>query len=381
MADLLVLGGGFGGLAAAHELRRRLPRGDQVTVVAMSDRFFVGFAKLWDLAGVRPLVDGTRALQRLEDRGIRFVQAEVTAIDPAGCAVETSEGRITGDGMVVALGATYRPQHSDLVDAGAYNLYHAASLPDIRTALEDLTEGRLLVSIMGTPYLCPPAPYEATLLLQQRLRDEGVRDQIDVVISTPAPLTLPVAGPDASRYLADELTASGVGVLTEHHVSSIDGQNRTVTFQNGTVLDWQLMLAVPAAAPPPVVASSPLAGATGWIEPDRHTFTTSAERVYAVGDCTLIRTATAQLPKAGVFAEAAGKIAATNLVSDLYGGDRLTFDGYGYCFVELPGQRVATVAGDFYAKPKPNVRLAPPDRASFSAKQEWEEERLSSWLG
>nr|WP_281352515.1 FAD/NAD(P)-binding oxidoreductase [Phytoactinopolyspora alkaliphila] len=374
------MGGGFGGLAAAHELRRRLPRGDEVTVVAMSDKFFVGFAKLWDLAGLRPLLDGTRPLERLANRGINFVQAEITGIDPAGHTVETTAGTLTGDGMIVALGATYRPANSALLGDGAFNLYHAAALPGIHAALEEMTEGRVLISIMGAPYLCPPAPFEATLLLEERLRKEGRRDRIDVTVSTPAPLTLPVAGPDASRYLADQLVERGITVLTEHHVESIDHAAGVVRFDRGRTVECDLLLAVPAAAPPPVIAASRLAGADGWIEPNKRTFATSAARVYAVGDCTLIRTATAQLPKAGVFAEAAGRIAATNLAADLYGGVRLTFDGYGFCFLELPGQQVATVTGDFYAKPRPDVRLTPPDTASFAAKQQWEQDRLTDWL-
>lgn len=381
MAHVLVLGGGFGGLAAAHELRRRLPRSDDVTLVAMSDRFFVGFAKLWDLAGLRSLQEGTRPLERLDQRGIRFVRAAVTGIDPAALKVETSAGTLTGDGMIVALGATYRPPHAEIIDNGAYNLYHAEALPEIRTALENLTEGRLLVSILGTPYLCPPAPFEATLLLDEWLRTKHRRERVDVAISTPAPLTLPVAGVDASRYLADRLTGRSVSVLTEHPVESIDRDSRTVHFSGGRTLDWELLLAVPAAAPPPVVAGSALAGPSGWIEPDRHTFATGAERVYAVGDCTMIPTANAQLPKAGVFAEAAGKIAAANVAADLHGGDRLTFDGYGYCFLELPGRQVATVTGDFYAEPHADVRLTLPDDATFRAKQQWEQDRLTGWLG
>jgi sulfide:quinone oxidoreductase len=381
VAHVLVLGGGFGGLAAAHELRRRLPRGDDVTVVATSDKFFVGFAKLWDLAGVRPLLDGTRPLERLGRRGIRFVQAEVTEIDATNHTIQTTAGPLTGDGLVVALGATYRPANSALLGDAAFNLYHAGALPGIHAALERMTEGRLLISIMGAPYLCPPAPFEATLLLEERLRKERRRDKIEIVVSTPAPLTLPVAGPDASRYLADQLTQRGVSVLTEHDVESIDHDARRIRFSQGRSLDWELLLAVPAAAPPPVVAASGLAGSDGWIEPNKHTFATSAARVYAVGDCTLIPTATAQLPKAGVFAEAAGRIAAVNLAADLYGGDRLTFDGYGFCFLELPGQQVATLTGDFYAKPRPDVRLSPPDTATFVEKQQWEQDRLTDWLG
>ncbi|AYY14267.1 NAD(P)/FAD-dependent oxidoreductase [Actinobacteria bacterium YIM 96077] len=381
MAHVLVLGGGFGGLAAAHELRRRLPPGDDITVVATSDRFFVGFAKLWDLVGFRPLLDGVRPLERLDERGIRFVRAEVTAIDPATRTVQTTAGTLTADGLVVALGATYQPAHAAQLHQDAYNLYHADALPGIRAALSELTSGRLLVCVLGTPYLCPPAPFEATLLLDEWLRARGRRAGVDVAVSTPAQLTLPVAGDDANRYLAGELKARDITVLTDHAVESIDPDARQVRFRGGQTHEWELLLAVPAAAPPPVVAESPLAGSDGWIEPDRHTFATDADRVYAAGDCTLIRTATAQLPKAGVFAEAAGRIAAANLATDLYGGDRPTFDGYGYCFLELPGQRVATVTGDFYAEPEPAVRLALPDDASFRAKQQWEQDRLTAWLG
>ncbi|WP_166348718.1 FAD-dependent oxidoreductase [Phytoactinopolyspora limicola] len=381
MAHILVLGGGFGGLAAAHELRRHLPPSDDVTVVAMSDKFFVGFAKLWDVAGLRPLLDGTRPLERLGRRGIRFVQAEVTHIDPVAHKVETTAGTLSGDGIIVALGATYQPAHSALLGQDAYNLYHAEALPGIRAALDELTEGRLVVTILGAPYLCPPAPFEATLLLEERLRKEGRRDHVDVVVSTPAPLTLPVAGVDASRYLADRMLERGITIHTESKVDTINHESNTIRFTNGETIDWQLLLAVPAAAPPAVVANSSLAGPSGWIEPNRHTFATNADRVYAVGDCTMIATATAQLPKAGVFAEAAGKIAATNLAADLYGGDHITFDGYGFCFLELPGKQVATVTGDFYAQPRPAVRLTPPDEASFRAKLQWEQERLTGWLG
>lgn len=381
MAHVLVLGGGFGGLAAAHELRRLLPADDEITLIASRDRFFVGFAKLWDLAGMRPLAEGSRQLDLLAEHGIRFVRADITGIDAANRAVETTVGSLSADGIVIALGAGYRPADTALLGPNAFNLYDAGVLPRIKDALEDLSEGTLLVSILGAPYLCPPAPFEAALLLEEWLRGRGRRDRVQVVVSTPQPVTLPVAGPDASRYLAERLTERGVTVLTEHPVESIDHEAGSVLFGGEKVLEFGLMLGVPAAAPPAVVAASSVAGPSGWIQPDRQAFATSAERVYAVGDCTLVPTATAQLPKAGVFAEAEGRIAAANLAADLHGGERATFDGHGFCFLELPGQRVATVRGNFYAEPKPDVQLTEPDEASFRAKQEWEQERLAAWLG
>ena len=78
MASILILGGGFGGLAAAHELRARLPGNHEVSVVAADDHFYAGFAKLWDLVGARPLEQGTASLSTLEQHGIRFVQTRIT---------------------------------------------------------------------------------------------------------------------------------------------------------------------------------------------------------------------------------------------------------------------------------------------------------------
>lgn len=378
MAHVLVLGGGFGGLAAAHELRRRLPAGDKVTLIAARDHFYVGFAKLWDVAGIRPLADGTRSLAALERHGIGFVHAEITAVDAEARTVQTTAGAFDADGMVVALGAGHQPAHAALLGDAAYNLYDAAALPAMRAALDELTEGRLLVSILGAPYLCPPAPFEAALLLHEWLQAQG-RDGVDVVVSTPQPITLPVAGPDASRYLADQLTERGVTVLTEHAVDAV--HPNAVRFGNGVSLECSVLLGVPGAAPMPVLADSGLAEPSGWIKPDRSTFATGVDRVYAVGDCTMVPTATAQLPKAGVFAEAEGKVAAANLAADLHGGDHTSFDGHGFCFLELPGQRVAMVRGNFYAEPKPDVQLTPPDEGSHQAKQQWEQQRLADWLG
>ncbi|AEF40924.1 NAD(P)/FAD-dependent oxidoreductase [Hoyosella subflava] len=380
MAHALVLGGGFGGIAAAHELRRRLPAADEVTLIAASDTFFVGFAKLWELGGIRPLADGTRRLAELDSHGIRFVQAEVTSLDAGSRTAETSVGTFTADGLIVALGASFPPKHRRFFDVGVHNLYSANSLPAIKAALEEMRSGTIVVSILGAPYLCPPAPFEAALIVDEWLRERGRRDDIEVVVTTPQPITLPVAGPDASHFLAEQLGARNVTVLTEHKVDDVDADG-TIIFSNGRTVRSDLTLGVPAASPPGVVSQSSLAGASGYAEPDRETFVTNADRVYAVGDCTMVPTATAQLPKAGVFAEAEGKVAAANLAADLHGGERARFDGHGYCYLELPGRKVARVQGNFYAEPRPDVELSAPDDASFAAKQQWESDRLTQWFG
>jgi sulfide:quinone oxidoreductase len=376
MTRILVLGGGFGGIAAATELHALAPD-DEVILVSRDDTFLMGFAKLWDLAGQRPVADGTR---HLADLPVRVVNAEITAIDPGSHTVQTSAGELTADGLIVALGARANPSHRQLLDgAGAHDLYDPAALPAMRDALASITSGRVAVSLLGGRFKCPPAPYEAALIVDTLLRERGVRDDVEVVLTTPQPMTLPAAGVDASRYIASHLDDHGVALRERHQVAGItDGQ---LTFEDGAEpLTFDLLLGVPADAPPAVLGDSGLAGETGWIHPDRHRLTTAFDRVYAIGDCTHIPTAAGALPHAGVFAAGHGRVAAHNLVADLHGGDHRDFDGHGYCFLELPGEQVAFVEGDFYADPM-DVALSDADHDQFLRKQAYERDQLAAWFG
>ncbi len=381
MSHVVILGGGFGGLAAAHELRTQHPEID-VTLVASDDRFFMGFAKLWDLGRRRPLADGSRSLDALAGRGVRFVHDDVTDLDPDARTVTTSaNGTLSADAILVAIGSVPNPAQRALLDGpGAHDLYDARSLPAIHDELDALAGGRLVVSILGGPYKCPPAPYEAALVLDERLRAEGRRDAFEITVTTPQPTTLPVAGVDASAYIAAQLADHGITLRSPAPVVGIDATAKVVQLDDGSMEAYDLLLGVPASAPPPLIGASGLAGASGWIEPDRASLRTTFDGVYAVGDCTHIPNAAGALPKAGIFAAAEARVAAANIAADLLGGERATFDGYGYCFLELPGEQVAFVEGNFLAEPAPDVTLSAPDHEQWERKVAYEREHLALWL-
>lgn len=377
MAKVMILGGGFGGLAAAHELRGRLGPEHEVTLLAADDRFFVGYAKLWDLVGTRSLVQGTGRLSALDERGIRFVHAQVTAIDPDRRAVETSAGSFDADYMVVALGAAADRRKLGSAERGAHDLYDPDRLPAMRAELGSLHDGRVVVGVLGVPYVCPPAPYEAAFLVEEFLRRQGVRERVEVVITTPMPSPLPVAGPAVDELVAHGLAGQGIDLRTGLQIAEVDTDAKVLSFADGATMDYALLLGIPQAAPPAVVADSPLAGEDGWIWPDPETGRTGFDGVYAVGDCTAVE----NLPRAGVFAEALGKVAGANIASEIGAGPGGRYDGVGFCFLEFNGRRAAALEGDFFAKPKPDVRLAEPNAETYARKEAFEAERLQAWLG
>lgn len=382
MTRVLVLGGGFGGLAAASELRERLEPDDEVVLVARDERFAMGWTKIWDLVGIRPLSEGTRDLRSLPDRGIRFVHAEILDIAPDGPGAVTTDGDVGADALVVALGAEPNPDQAGRLDGRfGHDLYSFAALPGTKAALEELRDGHLLLAVLGQPFKCPPAPFEAILAIDEHLRARGDRDRIALTIATPSPGALPVAGPTASQAVADALAARDIALRTEHLVIGVDAAAGRVTFDTDEKVEAALLLGVPGSTPPQVVAASGLASDGGWIRPDPATLRTDADRVYAVGDCTTVPTATAALPKAGVFADAEGRVAARNAATDLGRGAPATFDGHGFCYLEFPGREVAVVEGDFFAEPAPDVTMTPPSRDAFERKLAFERDRLTEWFG
>ena len=67
------MGGGFGGLAAANEIRKSLSESQaKITIIDKKDWFMVGFAKLWIISGARTFEDSTGSVNDLPKKGINF---------------------------------------------------------------------------------------------------------------------------------------------------------------------------------------------------------------------------------------------------------------------------------------------------------------------
>ena len=83
---ILILGAGFGGLTTANLLQKNLSSlsvsvEHQISIVDPKDYFMMGLVNLWILSGIRTLEDSKIAFNRLENKGIRYLNDEVTGID------------------------------------------------------------------------------------------------------------------------------------------------------------------------------------------------------------------------------------------------------------------------------------------------------------
>src|SRR5215472_17884140 len=90
---VLVIGGNFGGLTAALEVKAGLGGDVDVTVVSAAERFLFNPSLIWLPFGKRTADDITFPLEQVFDaHRIGFVHAEATKIDPAARRVVTTGG-------------------------------------------------------------------------------------------------------------------------------------------------------------------------------------------------------------------------------------------------------------------------------------------------
>ena len=383
MADriphVLILGGGFGGLAAANEIRKLLPRSHaRITIIDKKDWFMVGFAKLWIMRGVRTFENSTGSLKGLPKKGIDFVKEEIMRIDLDDRQVQTSTQTMPYDFLIIAMGASLAPEKIPGLDKFGMILYDHGQLSKIHQKLKDIKTGKIAISIMSMPYKCPPAPFEAALLIDSLLKEQGTRDSVQIDLYSPAPLTLPVAGQDVSRQIRLLLDSENITFHESCKTKSVE--EKKLVFEDGEAY-FDLLLAVPPHVAPPVVYESGLAEKDKFITISRDC-KTHFENVYAVGDVTTLPVdRQVAVPKAGVFAEGEAVMVARNIVSKISSrADSLLFDGRGSCFLESGKNTAALVEVDMFSGECPSTRLTDSTEQHLSEKLEFERERLAKWL-
>ncbi len=379
---VVVLGGGIGGVVTANELRKRLDREHRVILVDRERRHIFWPALLWLQVGLREPEAISRDLNTLQHKGIEVIKGEATVLDPAGKTVQVNGRTLQADYLVVSLGAQLAPERVPGLKGAGFNLYTLEGAAAIRDARKNIESGQLVVLTAGMPYKCPAAPYEAAMLLDYDLRKRKLRERVEVAVYAWEPAPMGVAGPEVSAGVRELLSERNIGYFPQHQIASVDAAGKRLQFANGVQAQFDFLVYIPPHMAPAVVRQAGLTGESGWVPVNRSTMETKFPGVYAIGDVTGIPLSMGlPLPKAGVFAHRQGEAVAQTIAAQITGkGQGAVFNGEGECFIEAGGGKAGFGRGNFYAEPRPAIKLHKPTRYWHAGKVLFEKDWFRRWF-
>jgi len=289
--------------------------GDKHDVILIDKRLDHVFmpAFLFVMVGERQPQDVTRSLKQLERHNVKFVQAEVSGIDPDLQQVELHNQKIDYDYLIVSLGMQIRP---DLIPGFSEASIHPWELDGavrLRDALASFKEGRIVVGVPLGPYRCPPAPYETQWMLDSYFKKRGIRDRVEIEYFTRDP------EPAGERrnplvWMDEESRRRNIKQHYEFVVRSIDPEARVVSGLYQYSIPYDLLIMIPPHRPAQVLFDCGLADTENGIRVDYETLRTKWDNVFAIGDC-------ADMPasKSGGVAHQEADILAHNLTVEITG--------------------------------------------------------------
>ncbi|HTZ53531.1 MAG TPA: NAD(P)/FAD-dependent oxidoreductase [Candidatus Acidoferrum sp.] len=371
-ARIVILGGGFGGIAVAQRLERRLRPGEGELTLISRENFSLFTPMLPEVSSgeldIRHIVTPIRPqLHRT-----RFVLADVHAIDIAASSV-TYTHTLTGltesiayDQLVVALGSSTStfglPGVAERVfalktleDAGILRnrLVWLLELAD-STSDAALRRRYLTIAVVGGGFTGVEAVGEFVELFRSVLRFYPTIDpaMVHIVLIEGGATLLPGLPKRMGTYSAAFLRKRGVEIITGDGVARADDDG--ITLQSGRRVETKTIVWSAGVAPSPTVRDSTLPlTKRGAIIVGRDFRVEGDPTVWALGDCAAIPDgAGGYYPLTAQHAIREGPVLADNIVAVLRGKPTkpFAFNALGMmaslggrrAVAQLPGNRVLT---------------------------------------
>jgi sulfide:quinone oxidoreductase len=374
---VLILGAGFGGLELATRLSETIPDEVRVTLLDRNDTFFFGYSKLDVMLGRQSAEETKLSYRDFSKDSVEFRQETVTGIDPAARRVTTNTGSYDADFVVIALGAGYDMAATPGLEAGGFEYYSLAGAERLRDALTDFDGGKVLVSVLGQPFKCPPAPFEGSFLMHEYFTQRGIRDLVEMTTTFPMQRPVPVTQA-VSHMFRDGLADRDINELPQSLVTSLDPATKTAQLASGETLEYDLFVGIPVHRAPDVLAAAGLA-VNGWVPVNQTNLRTQFTGVYAIGD---VSTGPRPVPKAGIFAESAALVVADDIAAEITGTEPpAPYAGSGICYAEFGAGQAAKVEINFLGGERPEAQRHDPSHAYMLEKQEYGATRRARWFG
>jgi NADH dehydrogenase len=338
--DVVIAGGGFGGLYAARRLERRLPR-HSARIIVVSDVNFLLYTPLLPGAAAgslepRHVVVPIR--EELEWADLRL--GRVTGADPAVNelylrTLDERDETLRYDQLVVALGSVSRvlpipglAEHAlgfkTLADAigvrnrALLNLEIAESLPDDESRREYLTYVFVGAGYAGVEGIAELQDYvNATIERYPRCREAGTRwiivDTLDRI--------MPEIPASLAEFASQELRARGIELRTGTRLERMD--EHSAVLSTGERVPTRTVCWTAGVKPPAVVRQLGLPLARGRIETDAFMKVKGHHNVWAIGDAAAVpdpaQKGKAPSPPTAQHAIRQGRVVGDNVAAALAG--------------------------------------------------------------
>ena len=320
MANILILGGGFGGVVATESLARQLPKEHQITLVSRSSKF-IFYPELVRLAFGKCDPDDISfdLREAMLDRRVRFIQAEVARIKPESRRVVLAHGEVDGelpyDYLILALGRRLATERITGFFEHSQHLLTLEGALKFGEAVRNFHEGRAIIGQCRDARLPVPV-YETAFALARRLEERGERERVRITIVSPDPPGLQFGDGDVARALRTALDDHDIEYLPDFPIEKVTPGS--VLTGNGHAMNYGLLMLLPSFSGPAPVIGLGITDDEGYIGVDWAMRVQGVERMYAVGDCVNFSG-----PKMGHMAVHQAEVAAANVALEIAGLDPL----------------------------------------------------------
>jgi len=370
ISRIVILGASFGGLTAAHQLRRILPSRDrEITVVARDDHFVFIPSLPWVALGQRTMEQISFPLKRrLASRGIDFVHGSASHIDADKRRVHVGETVLEYDFLVIATG--HRSANEAVPGLGPFvgpghSLMSPPETEEARKAWTNFLDdpGPVVVGSAAGASCLGPA-YEFAFEIDHALKKRKMRHRVPITFVTPEPYLghFGVGGMGGARqFLEGEFERRDIKYHTSVSVSKITGSS--VELAGGRVFESRYSLIIPPLAGVNAIADSPgLGNPKGFVAVDESYRHKKFDNVYAVGVAVAYppvdeTPVPVNFPKTGHMTVQMAKAAARNIAVDLQGGERVTRPPFVHCILDM-GDTAARMQADPVRPPRNHIGMS-----------------------
>jgi len=338
MGNAIIIGSSYAGLAAALELRSRLPASETVTVVSLSEEFIFYPSLIWVVQGEREPADISFSIRPLlEKAGINFVHARLERIDPGESSIALNDGQeMPFERLLIATGGEWDWGNTPGLQPKPKGFTTSMLSPG--AALEAREDWQALLADPGPIIIgldlnasLYGAAYEIALNLDIALRKAGVREDSQINFLTPEPY-LGHFGHDGlgnSRQIIEGAFASqDITYLTEAQIDHIEEDTVVLGNLHARLPSKFTMIVPPYRGIKPVREVPNLGDEEGRIPVDVYYRSQQYKNIFAAGAAIQLKSRVTTLLPCGVFVPGTvsaemGRMAATNIAADLGYGERI----------------------------------------------------------